>query len=155
LGQTVLLTAAASDPDSWYQTLRFSLTNSPAAAAINPATGAFSWPVTNMAALGTNALTVVVTDNGVPPMSDSKSFLVVVEPPLQFTSVRPDGSGHINFTFNSVPGQTYQLQYKNNLNSPQWTLLGSPVAGTGGPLSLSDTMTGQPQRFYRVVVTAQ
>ena len=42
LGQTVQFTATATDPDSWYQTLAFSLTNSPAGATIDPANGAFS-----------------------------------------------------------------------------------------------------------------
>ncbi len=154
LGQTVQFTATATDTDSWYQTLAFSLTNSPAGAGIDPATGAFTWAVTNVAAPGTNSITVRVTDNGTPPMSDAKTFSVIVQPPLQFGSITPNGNA-INFTFNSLPGQSYQLEYKNDLDNPQWTLLGSPVAGTGGPLTLNDAMTAQSQRFYRLVVTSQ
>lgn len=75
--------------------------------------------------------------------------------PGQFGSVRPDGNGRIDFTFNSLPGQSYQLQYKNDLSRPQWTPLGPPVAGIGGTLTLSDAMAAQPQRFYRIVVTEE
>jgi hypothetical protein len=153
LGQTLQLTAVATDPDSWYQMLTFSLTNSPAGAAINPQSGFFSWPITNSPAPATNSVTVVATDNGFPPMSDAKSFLVFVEPSLRFASVRPDGSGHLLFTFNSWPGETYQLQYKNALTDPQWTALGAPVTGTGTLLTLTDSATSQPRRFYRLVVS--
>jgi hypothetical protein len=78
----------------------------------------------------------------------------MVQPPLQFASVMPGGNGNMNFTFNSLPGQSYQLEYKNNLGDPQWTTTGSPVAGTGDTITLTDGMTTQPQRFYRLVVTS-
>jgi hypothetical protein len=154
LGQTVQFTAVATDPDAWYQTLTFSLTNSPAGTAINAGSGTFTWMVTNVPAPGTNSITVRVTDNGTPPLSDAKTFLVMVQPPLQFASVMPGGNGNMNFTFNSLPGQSYQLEYKNNLGDPQWTTTGSPVAGTGDTITLTDGMTTQPQRFYRLVVTS-
>jgi hypothetical protein len=155
LGQTLRLTAVATDPDSWYQTLTFSLTNSPAGAAIDPLTGALSWAITNVPAPGTNAATVLVTDNGVPPMSDAKTFLVMVQSPLQFGSVKSDGSGHITFTFNSWPGESYQLQYKDGLGDPQWLSLSAPTPGTGAPLTLTDSVTTRPHCFYRLLVTAQ
>jgi Lamin Tail Domain/CotH kinase protein/Chitobiase/beta-hexosaminidase C-terminal domain/Concanavalin A-like lectin/glucanases superfamily/Immunoglobulin I-set domain len=154
LGQTLQLTVIATDADSWYQTLAFSLTNSPAGAAINAASGTFTWTVTKVPAPGTNSITVRVTDNGTSPLSDTKTFLVIVQPPLQFSSVTPDGNGNLNFNFNSLVGQSYQLEYKNNLNDPQWTPLDSSVPGTGGPLTLSDAMTAQPQRFYHLIVTS-
>ncbi|HWX21539.1 MAG TPA: lamin tail domain-containing protein [Candidatus Binatia bacterium] len=155
LGQTLQLTAIATDPDSWYQTLTFTLTNSPAGAAIAPLTGAFSWTVANIAAPTTNAVTVCVTDNGVPPMSDTKTFLVFAQPPPQLGSVRSDTSGRITFSFNSWPGESYQLQCKNGLSDPQWLPLGAAVLGTGGILALTDATTTQHQRFYRLLVTAQ
>jgi hypothetical protein len=155
LGQALQLTATATDPESWYQTLTFSLTNSPAGAAINPLTGAFSWAATNVAAPGTNSVTVRVTYNGVPPLSDTKTFWAMIQPPAQFSSVNLDGNGNINFTFSSLPGQSYQLQSKGDLNDPQWTSLGLPAAGSGDTLTLSDNMTAEPRRFYRLVITPQ
>jgi hypothetical protein len=155
LGQTVQFTATATDTDSWYQTLTFSLTNSPAGAAINAGNGAFTWTVTNVTAPGTNSVTVRVTDNGTPTMSDAKTFLVIVAPPLQFGSVTADGNGNLNLTFYSLPGQSYQLTFKNNLDDPQWTPIGQPVSGNGNAMTFSNSLSAQPQRFYRIAVTAQ
>jgi hypothetical protein len=154
LGQTLQFTATATDADSWYQTLTFSLTSSPAGAAIDPATAVFTWTATNVSAPSIHSFTVHVTDNGTPPLSDSKTFSVTVQPPLQFSSIAPNGSA-IKFTVNSLPGQSYQLEYKTNLGDSQWTLLGAPVAGTGGTLNLADNTPPPSQRFYRLVVTAQ
>jgi hypothetical protein len=154
LGQTVQFTATATDTDAWYQTLTFSLTNSPTGTAMNASSGTFNWAVTNVPAPGTNSVTVRVTDNGTPPMSDAKTFLVMVQPPLQFASVTPNGNA-MNFTFNSLPRQSYQLEYKSNLDDPQWTTIGSPVAGTGDTITLTDNTPPQSQRFYRLVVTSQ
>ena len=155
LGQTLQLIATATDTDSWYQTLTFSLTNSPAGATINATNGTFTWAVTNIAVPSTNSITVRVTDNGTPPMSDVKTFLVIVAPPLQFGSVTTDGNGNLNFTFNSLPGESYQLTFKNNLTDPHWTPTGPPLAGTGGTLTFSNSIAAQPQRFYRIAFTAQ
>ena len=154
-GQTLQFIAVATDADSWYQTLTFSLTDAPAGAAINPLTGAFSWTVTNVSAPGTNSMTVLVTDNGTPLMSDAKMFQVIVGLPLQFGPITSDANGNVNFTFNSLPGESYQLTFKNDLNDPQWTPIGPPTAGTGGPLVFSNSLSAQPQRFYRIAVTAQ
>jgi hypothetical protein len=151
-GQTLQLTATATDADSWYQTLAFSLDSAPTGASITT-NGLFTWAVTNEFLAATNPVTVRVTDNGTPPMSDAKTFSVIVQPPLQFDSITPNGNA-INFTFNSLPGQSYQLEYKDNLSDPQWTLLGSPAAGTGGPLNLTDNTPPPSQRFYRLVVTS-
>ncbi len=151
LGQTVQFTAMATDADSWYQTLAFSLTNPPAGANIDATTGMFTWAVTNVAAPSTNFITIRVTDNGTPPLSDSKTFSVIVQPPLQFSSITPNGSA-INFMFNSSPDESYQLEYKNSLGDPQWTSLGPPVAGTGNTLVLTDHAPPVASRFYRLTV---
>ena len=53
-------------------------------------------------------------------------------------------------------GQTYQLEYKNNLTDPAWTPLGSPVTGTGGVLTPANNMTltnnfgASTRRFFRL-----
>ena len=151
-GQTLQLTATATDADSWYQTLAFNLDSAPTGASITT-NGLFTWAVTNEFLAATNPVIVRVTDNGTPPMSDAKTFSVIVQPPLQFGSITPNGNA-INFTFNSLPGQSYQLEYKDNLSDSQWTLLGSPAAGTGGPFNLADNAPPPSQRFYRLVVTS-
>jgi hypothetical protein len=50
----------------------------------------------------------------------------------------------------SVAGQTYQLEYKNNLTDPAWTPLGNPVTGAGGTLMLTNNFGASPQRYFRL-----
>ena len=39
-------------------------------------------------------------------------------------------SGSLVMSWLSVSGVTYQVEYNDNLNSPTWTSLGSPMIGT-------------------------
>ncbi len=75
-------TIRAVDSDVPAQTLTFSLDKgAPSGAAMDAKTGAFSW-TPNLAQVGTtNLITVRVTDNGVPPLSDSQTFILTVSPP--------------------------------------------------------------------------
>jgi len=76
-GATLSFTAGASDPNAG-DTLTFSLENAPAGATINSSSGVFSWMPTEAQGPGTNNITVRVTDNGSPSLSDAKSFAVIV-----------------------------------------------------------------------------
>src|SRR5207249_4879742 len=70
------LTAAASDPDVPGQTLAFSLdAGAPAGAAIDAATGAFTWTPTEAQGPGEYDIAVTVSDG---TASDTKSFHVTV-----------------------------------------------------------------------------
>ncbi len=69
----------ASDPDIPANTLRFSLDpGAPAGARIDPATGLFTWMPTRAQAASSNTITIRVTDNGLPTLSDTKTFTVIV-----------------------------------------------------------------------------
>src|SRR6185295_7971623 len=76
-GATLSFTASASDPDAG-DTLTFSLENAPAGATINSASGSFAWTPTEAQGPGSDVITVRVTDNGSPNLSDAKSFTVTV-----------------------------------------------------------------------------
>ncbi len=150
VGQTVRFTATATDAQSAYQTFTFSLSNAPAGADINPASGAFLWVTTNVVAPGTNMITVHVTDNGTPPMSDAKTFAVIVAALPQFTGVGTAG-GLVQISFSTLPGQNYQVQFKDHLADSVWLPAGGTVSGNGSSVVIYDDMTGSPQRFYRLL----
>ena len=57
---------------------------------------------------------------------------------------------NIFLNWSGVAGQTYQLEYKNNLTDPAWTPTGDPVTGTGGTLMLTNDFGDSPQRFFRL-----
>jgi subtilase family serine protease len=58
----------------------------------------------------------------------------------------------VQLTWNTVAGQTYQVQYKTNLDQADWNNLGSSVTASAVTVSVTDTNGVQslPQRFYRV-----
>jgi len=78
IGQTVTLTACASDVDT-NQTLHFSLTEAPAGAVIDQKTGAFAWTTL---VEGVYPVTIMVIDDGLPMLADSSSFLITVTAPM-------------------------------------------------------------------------
>jgi Putative Ig domain len=82
-GQLLAITNVASDPDLPANTLTFSLgPGSPAGAAVHPVTGVFTWRPSEFQGGVTNRLTVIVTDNGIPPLSATQQFSVVVRDTL-------------------------------------------------------------------------
>lgn len=152
-GQMLRFSASATDNEIATQTLTFSLgPGAPVGASINPTTGAFTWLAQASDLPATNSVTIQVTDNGVPPLSDTKTFAVVVlSPPPLIGTLQPT-DGMVTLSFSSLPGQVYQLEVKDSLNAPTWSPLGAPLTGTGEVLAVSDALSGQAQRFYRLVV---
>jgi hypothetical protein len=76
---TLVFTATAADPDVPAQTLTFSLeAGAPAGASIDPLSGVFSWTPGEDQGPGVYPLTVIVTDDGIPPLSDAETFTVTV-----------------------------------------------------------------------------
>lgn len=67
----------ASDPDSPANTLRFSLRGAPAGATVT-STGRFEWTPNEAQGPGTYSFDVVVTDDGSPPLTDSRSMTIRV-----------------------------------------------------------------------------
>jgi hypothetical protein len=81
--------------------------------------------------------------------------------PVLLGSAIAVSNGVPNFTFGTTAGYKYRLVYKNTLTDVSWLPVLAPpdfplpdgwsATSTGAPMSLSDTsMSGQPQRFYRL-----
>ena len=58
----------------------------------------------------------------------------------------------LRLAFDSTPGYSYQVQFKDDLTEPAWTPLGLPMPGSGALLEVEVSLAGQSQRFYRVQV---
>ncbi|HLH53321.1 MAG TPA: hypothetical protein VKY92_06865, partial [Verrucomicrobiae bacterium] len=52
--------------------------------------------------------------------------------------------------FNTEVGKTYQIQAISSL-SETWSNVGSPIAGTGNPMSYVTPTRGNAQQFFRVI----
>jgi PKD repeat protein len=110
----------------------------------------FTWTPSYAESASTNLITVKVTDNGTPPLSDSKSFTVAVRrvslPPTILTPPQSQMAlAGADVTFGVVAGGTAPLSY-------QWRFNGIPVNGaTNSNLYLSAVQTNQAG-YYSVVV---
>ena len=77
-GPSSRVQASATDPDP-NQTITYSLgPGAPAGASIDAQSGLFTWTPDPYSSTGTYSITVVATDNGSPPLSDSSAFTVNV-----------------------------------------------------------------------------
>ncbi|HVU27987.1 MAG TPA: lamin tail domain-containing protein [Verrucomicrobiae bacterium] len=70
-------------------------------------------------------------------------------PPPPSLSVQISGA---NFLLNwqATEGQSYQLEFKDNLMDPDWTPLNYPVMGTNGTLTITNDLGNAQQRFFRL-----
>jgi hypothetical protein len=131
---TLAFPAIASDTDAPPQTLTFSLSpGAPANASINPASGEFSWTPTN--GPSTNAISIIVSDNGSPTMSATQTFIVTVYLPPT-----------ISF---QLTGDAMQLSWPSGILQQADEAAGSysDVFGAASPYVITPTAARQ---FYRV-----
>jgi hypothetical protein len=153
VGETLTFTATALDADQPPQTLTFSLLgNTPGGATINPGTGLFSWTPGSGQAPSTNSATILVQDNGLPPLSDQKTVTIVVAAPAKAGSVVVVNSSSLQFSMATLPGRRYQLAYQTQLEDSGWTPVGPVVTATDYQTAFTADRGSDPQRFYRVQV---
>jgi hypothetical protein len=80
------------------------------------------------------------------------TLLVISAPQLTGTSTSVNGTEQFVVSWPTISGQTYQLEYADDLASGPWTALGAPFAGTDGIVAVTNTLSISPQRFFRVQV---
>ncbi len=99
-------------------------------------------------AIGTNSVTVRVTDNGVPPLSDSETITVEVLSAPRFTTSLRNGD-NLELTWSTRAGKKYAVDYKDDLNTVPWTPLWTNTA-LGDSLSFTNVTTNAPHGFFRI-----
>jgi len=153
VGQTVSLTATATDPDSPPQTLAFTLLSGQAStfSQVNNTNLAYGWRPTVADANSTNTVILKVGDNGFPSLSDTQAFSVAVNPltvPALSSVALLDGQ--FTMQLDGQTGPDYAVQVSTNLT--EWNTLlitNSPAM----PWTWTDTNTASlPVRFYRLKV---
>ena len=79
---------------------------------------------------------------------DNLSFSASVSVPVPLNL--QIGGTNLIFNWTGVAGQTYQLEYEDDLTAPAWTPVGSPVSGNGGSLTTTNNFGPSNQRFFRL-----
>ena len=70
-------------------------------------------------------------------------------PNPSFRSVAKTNSNAVVFSWNSMSGIVYQVQYSTNLITTNWIILSTNTA-TGPILTLTNAYGTDPRRFYRI-----
>ncbi len=144
-------TATATDSDLPAQTLTFGLVSGPSGLTVSPA-GLITWTPADALANTTNVVTVSVTDSGVPPLSDTNSFNVIVVSRPIIRSITVVG-GNATLTWSAIAGTSYRVQYNPILMVPSWNdLAGDVTAGGTNAIKVDTTLSGTTNRFYRIRV---
>jgi hypothetical protein len=147
----VSFTVSATDGDLPANALSFSLgPGLPPGASLNAASGLFSWTPPATPLPGTNVFSFVVSDNGMPSLSDQRSVTLTVVPQPLIESITRSG-GMATIRWSALAGLGYRVQFKTTLDQPNWTDLSGDIVAAGASATKSDAASGG-QRFYRVTV---
>jgi hypothetical protein len=148
---TLLVTNTASDPDIPANTLTFTLgPGAPTNATLNSSNGVFAWTPVDSQAGPSNAITVRVTDNGSPPMSNSVSFSVNVLPRPVIQSIVAS-TNDVTINWSAVSGRIYRVQSATNLPA-SWSDIPGDVTASGPTAFKVDSSPLVLIRYYRVTV---
>ena len=145
-----LLTFAvsATDPDSWFQSLNYSLdAGAPTGAAIHPATGVFSWTPDNTHAFGLYNITARVMDNGSPAMSASHTIGILLLSNMASATVTlaPAGGAWRYLDMGMDPGTAWR---GNTFNDASWKNGTAPFGyGLGDETTITGFGTNAANKF--------
>jgi hypothetical protein len=151
VGATLTVPIVATDADVPANTLTFALVAAPAGVSINPGTGVLTWTPT-AAQVGQSQIQVKVTDNGIPPLSNTNLFTVTVTggnatpATLRLISVAAGGT---TLRVEGPAGSSYDLEYSTDLIN--WAPLTSVSLAAQTFITYLDVAhaLGQPMGFYR------
>ncbi len=158
----LIVTNTATDSDTPAQIITYTLTSTvtgPNVPVINTSTGVITWTPDVSQAGTSNVITTIATDNGVPPLSATNSFSVIVNPVPGISSITFTGGGYL-VTWFAPTNDIFQVQVATNLALPiVWQTIATnviytgPLTPTNGLFSYFDNGSQVPfggLRFYRL-----
>ncbi len=150
-GRTLLVTNLASDPNIPPLPLTFSLLNPPTGASIDSNSGLFTWRPTIAQSPSTQTVSVVASDNEVPPLTATQSFTVTVGQPATPTlNAASITNGQLGFWINGDTGPDYTIQTSSNLTS--WVSVFTSNSPALPYFWVDTNSVSSPFLFYRVLL---
>jgi hypothetical protein len=150
---TMVVTNTAFEADIPPCHLSYTLADAPSGAAID-SNGIIIWTPGFQQSAVTRTFVTVVTDDGIPSLSDTNSFSVTVNPPppspvIQYLTMT---NGTVTIRWTAAAGHSYRLEYKDDFANTNWNTSGSNILATEATAVATDTPGSASQRFYRVVL---
>lgn len=156
-GSLLVVQVVAEDPDEPADEVAFALLPpAPPGAAIDPATGVFTWTPDDNFANSTNEIRIVATDDGDPVMSSTGTLTVLVlgmDELFKADASPADLESGTNFVvrWHSEDGAVYRVEAADILPSAEWIALPGDITATGGVAQKEDADAGASEhRFYRI-----
>ncbi len=140
-GANLTFTARATDADTPAQTLTYTLlAGAPQGAGIHPLSGVFTWTPSESQGPGSYPITVQVSDNGGPPLSDARTFTVTVNEVNSPPVIGPIAEQTVD------PGSLLSLPIPATDSDwpPQTLTYAMPVAPSNAVLSAAGLFTWTP-----------
>ncbi|MCX6926905.1 MAG: hypothetical protein NT154_27415, partial [Verrucomicrobia bacterium] len=82
----------------------------------------------------------------------SNKYGIPATPTPPVLQILPAATGTFALQWDATPGRTYQVQTLANLGSTNWISLGSPFVAPTTPISLTNAIGTDIQRFFRIGV---
>jgi VCBS repeat-containing protein len=155
-GTTFSIFNGATDSDKPANTFTYQLLASPNNASID-ANGLIVWTPASDQVPSTNLFKTKVTDFNpfavnAQHLSATNSFTVTVlppgVPPIIEAIIVDNGTATI--TWSAVSGHTYRLQFRDDLDAPNWSDVLPDIIATGSSASATNAVGPLSARFYRV-----
>jgi hypothetical protein len=67
-------------------------------------------------------------------------------------SIGIQSNGSVALSISVLPGRTYQVEFKDDLNAPAWTPMGDSQTASSATLTIVDPAGSGQERFYRVIL---
>jgi len=84
---------------------------------------------------------------------DNLSFSATAQPTLIPVPLTVwSSANNLLMSWPAPAGQSYQVQFKDDLSAGTWTPLGARLPGTGASITLTNDLTLSAQRFYRLEI---
>lgn len=124
-GQVFMFALTATDSDLPANKLTYRLVSAPSGMSLDSTTGVLTWRLSKADPSSTNLITVSVSDNGVPSMSDAKSFSLIVAGKGSKTAganVRVTGLHTLRWSAETGTAQSVQFAHllPNNMQGGLW-----------------------------------
>lgn len=94
---------------------------------------------------------VTVDSNGNESAPSNEVSYAVPDAPPAFDSVGFQ-NGQLLLSWNTVPGRTYQIEFKRHLNQSTWQPLSELLTASGPSTTFADNLGSDLTRFYRIKV---